>query len=213
MIHDASPANTQFSLGFAAPAPRQSLFFALLPDPDTAQRIFATGERLRAVHGLHGRALPPERLHLTLHYLGEYAGIPPGLLRQAHAAGQALAAVPFELGFDRIASFGGRSRTRPLVLLGDGEPPALRRLREALQRQLARQGVATRVEPTFVAHVTLAYDEQALAPQAVPELRWSVAALSLIRSVQGQGRYLHEASWPLSAKATQPAPVDAVARR
>ncbi|WP_369976087.1 RNA 2',3'-cyclic phosphodiesterase [Xanthomonas bundabergensis] len=205
MAHDASPADAQFSLGFAAPAPRESLFFAVLPDPATAQRAFALGERLRTAHGLRGRALPPERLHLTLHYLGEYAGIPPRLLQQAHAAGQALAAAPFELCFDRVLSFGGRSRARPLVLQGDGEPAALRRLRETLQRQLARQGVATRAEAAYVPHITLAYDDCALPLQAVPELRWTVATLSLIRSVQGQGRYLHEASWPLSADADAPA--------
>ncbi len=198
MAHDASSANAQFSLGFAAPAPRESLFFAALPDPATAQRVFAMGERLRAEHGLRGRALPVERLHLTLHYLGEYAGIPPRLLQQAHAAGHALAAAPFELCFDRVASFGGRARTRPLVLLGDGEPPALRQLREALQRQLGRQGVAARADAAYVPHITLAYDEQVLPPQPVPGLRCTVAALSLIRSVQGQGRYLHEATWALS---------------
>jgi len=205
MAHDPSSANAQFSLGFAAPAPRESLFFAVLPDPATAQRVFAVGERLRAEHGLHGRALPVERLHLTLHYLGEYAGIPPRLLQQAHAAGQALAAAPFDLCFDRVASFGGRARTRPLVLLGDGEPPALRHLREALQQQLGRQGVATRADPAYVPHITLSYDEQTVPPQAVPELLCPVAALSLIRSVQGQGRYVHEATWPLSADVAGPA--------
>lgn len=204
MAHDPSSANTQFALGFAAPAPRESLFFAVLPDPATAQRAFAIGERLRAEHGLRGRALPVERLHLTLHYLGEYAGIPPRLLQQAHAAGQALEAAPFELCFDRVASFGGRARTRPLVLLGDGEPSALRYLREALQRQLGRQGVATRADPVFVPHLTLSYDEQMVPPQTVPELRCTVATVSLIRSVQGQGRYVHEATWPLSADAAKP---------
>ncbi|WP_330163020.1 2'-5' RNA ligase family protein, partial [Xanthomonas translucens] len=128
MAHDASSADAQFSLGFAAPAARESLFFAVLPDAATAQRMFALGERVRAAHGLRGPGLPVERLHLTLHYLGEYAGMPPRLLQQAHAVGQALAAAPFELCFDRVLSFRGRGRARPLVLHGDGEPPALRGL-------------------------------------------------------------------------------------
>ncbi|MCC4594423.1 2'-5' RNA ligase family protein [Xanthomonas campestris pv. phormiicola] len=213
MAHDSPSATVQFSLGFAAPAPHESLFFAVLPDPATAQRAFAIGERLRAEHGLRGRALPVERLHLTLHYLGEYAGIPPRLLQQAHAAGQAVAEAPFELCFDRVASFGGRTRARPLVLLGDGEPPALRRLREALQRQLGRQGVAARAEAAYVPHITLSYDEQTVPPQTVPDLRCTVAALSLIRSVQGQGRHVHEATWPLSADAAGPASAGGEAMR
>lgn len=199
MAHDASSAGAQFSLGFAAPAPRESLFFALLPDPATAQRAFALGERLRAEQGLRGRALPPERLHVTVHYLGEYAGVPPRLLQQAHAAGQALASAPFELCFDRVASFGRGRGARPLVLLGDAEPTPLRELRHALQWQLGQQGLATRADATYVPHLTLAYDDRELPPQAVPELRWTAATLSLVRSVQGQGRHLHEATWPLRA--------------
>ncbi|MFC3656585.1 RNA 2',3'-cyclic phosphodiesterase [Xanthomonas hyacinthi] len=213
MAHDVSSADAQFSLDFAAPAPRERLFFAVLPDAATAQRVFAVGERLRAAHGLRGRALPVERLHLTLHYLGEYAGIPPRLLQQAHAAGQALAAAPFDLCFDRVASFGGRACTRPLVLLGDGEPAALRRLRAALQQQLGRQGVATRADAAYVPHLTLAYDDRAVPLQAVPELRWTVATLSLIRSVQGQGRYLHEATWLLSAETAERARAGDAVRR
>jgi 2'-5' RNA ligase len=199
MAHDVSSPDAQFSLGFAAPAPRERLFFALLPDPATAQQAFAAGERLRAAHGLHARALPPERLHVTVHYLGDYAGIPPRLLRQARAAGQALAAAAFALCFDRVVSFGNRAGPRPLVLLGDAEPAGLRQLREALQRQLGRQGLATRLDPAYVPHLTLAYDPRALPPQPVPELRWTATRLSLIRSVQGQGHYLHEADWPLRA--------------
>ncbi|AKK67096.1 2'-5' RNA ligase family protein [Xanthomonas translucens] len=205
MAHDASSADAQFSLGFAAPAARESLFFAVLPDAATAQRMFALGERVRAAHGLRGPGLPVERLHLTLHYLGEYAGMPPRLLQQAHAVGQALAAAPFELCFDRVLSFGGRGRARPLVLHGDGEPPALRGLRDALQQRLLHQGVATRAEAAYVPHITLAYDALAVPLQAVPQVRWTVAAVSLIRSVQGQGRYLHEATWPLSAAAADAA--------
>ena len=62
-------------------------------------------------------------------------------------------------------------------------------------------GVATRAAAAHVPHITLAYDDLVVPLQAVSEVRWTVAALSLIRSVQGQGRYLHEATWPLSAAA------------
>ncbi|MBB5884185.1 RNA 2',3'-cyclic phosphodiesterase [Xanthomonas sp. LMG 8992] len=203
MSPDAAPAGAQFSLGFDAPAARESLFFALLPDAQTAQAVHHLGQQICHDHGLHGRALPPERLHVTLHYLGEYAGIPPRLLQQACAAGQALAAAPFELAFDQAATFDSRARSRPLVLRGDGEPASLLALRQALQQQLARHGVAPRADGAYLPHMTMAYVDQALAPQHVPALPWQATSLSLIRSVQGQGRYLHEARWPLRADPAQ----------
>ncbi|MDQ1093986.1 2'-5' RNA ligase [Xanthomonas sacchari] len=203
MCPDAAPDGAQFSLGFDAPAARESLFFALLPDAQTAQALHRLGRQLCEAHGLHGRALPPERLHVTLHYLGEYAGIPPRLLRQACAAGQTLAAAPFALAFDQAATFDSRARTRPLVLRGDAEPAPLQALRQALQQQLARHGVAARADGAYLPHMTLAYVDRALAPQRVPALRWQAASLSLLRSVQGQGRYLHEARWPLHADAAR----------
>ncbi|WP_420007517.1 RNA 2',3'-cyclic phosphodiesterase [Xanthomonas sacchari] len=199
MHPDTAPDGAQFSLGFDAPAARESLFFALLPDAQTAQAGYRLGQQFCQDHGLRGRALPPERLHVTLHYLGEYAGIPPRLLQQACAAGRALAASPFDLAFDQAVTFDSRARSRPLVLRGDAEPQPLQALRQALQQQLARHGVAARADGAYLPHMTLAYVEQPLAPQRVPALSWQAASLSLIRSVQGQGRYLHEARWPLRA--------------
>ncbi|MET0549641.1 MAG: RNA 2',3'-cyclic phosphodiesterase [Xanthomonas sp.] len=203
MCPDAAPAGAQFSLGFDAPAARESLFFALLPDAQTAQAVYRLGQQICHAHGVRGRALPPERLHVTLHYLGEYAGIPPRLLQQACAAGQSLAAAPFALAFDQVATFDSRARSRPLVLHGDGEPSPLLALRQALQQQLVRHGVAPRADGAYLPHMTLAYVDEALAPQRVSAPRWQAASLSLIRSVQGQGRYLHEASWPLRAHPAQ----------
>ncbi|MBB5877970.1 2'-5' RNA ligase family protein [Xanthomonas sp. 3498] len=203
MYPDAAPAGAQFSLGFDAPAARESLFFALLPDAQTAQAVHRLGRQLCHEHGLHGRALPPERLHVTLHYLGEYAGIPPRLLQQACAAGQALSAAPFALAFDQAVTFDSRARSRPLVLRGEGEPAPLLALRQALQQLLVRHGVAPRADGVYLPHMTLAYVDQALAPQRVSALPWQAGSLSLIRSVQGQGRYLHEAHWPLRADPAQ----------
>ncbi|MFC6841733.1 2'-5' RNA ligase family protein [Xanthomonas theicola] len=211
MTHPAFPAGAQFPLGFAGPASRENLCLALLPDPATVQRAFARGAPAWCAWSARPGAAPG-RLHVTLHHLGEYAGIPPRLLLQARAAGQALASAPFELGFHRAARFGGRARARPLVLRGNGEPPPLRQRRAALQRQLGRHGLATHASVGYLPHITLAYDERAVPLQPVPELRWTLATLSLIRSVQGHGRYLHEATWALSAHALV-APHDGAAPR
>ena len=56
------------------------LFFALFPDPGTAERIAAVAARLRERHGLTGPALAAERFHITLSHLGDYHGLPADLV-------------------------------------------------------------------------------------------------------------------------------------
>ena len=69
----------------AAPV-TDGLFFAILPDPAAAGRIIQTAAALRVEHGLTGRAHRAERLHVTLHYLGAYPGLPEALVRSASQA-------------------------------------------------------------------------------------------------------------------------------
>ena len=51
----------------AARQPTDRLFFAILPDRATAVRIAQLAQHLRAEHGLKGRPLLTNRLHVTLH--------------------------------------------------------------------------------------------------------------------------------------------------
>ena len=49
------------------------LFFALWPDPALQAAIAETGERIARTRKIEGRTIAPERLHLTLLFLGEVA--------------------------------------------------------------------------------------------------------------------------------------------
>jgi 2'-5' RNA ligase len=97
--------------------------------------------------------------------------------------------------FDRISRFKSSNR-RPLVLrcgLGLAE---LTTLREALTSAMRRIGLASR--SAFTPHVTLLYDRQ-----SVPETRvdgpitWTVRDFVLVHGLQGQGRHMDRACWPL----------------
>lgn len=192
-----SSAEAQLSLGFGEARPTERLFFALLPPVAVGEAAHATAHTLR--DELPGaRLVSRERLHVTLHYLGEYAGLPPSLLARAQRAAQALRIAPFALAFDRVGSFGGQRRERPGVALGDAAGTAgAHELHRRLALALAQEGLSG--DARFTPHMTLLY-----APRGVPEralatpLAWQVDALVLLRSVRGEPRYREEGRWPLA---------------
>jgi 2'-5' RNA ligase len=193
-----SSAEAQLSLGFGDARPTERLFFALLPPATVADAAHAAAEALR--DELPGaRLIARERLHVTLHYLGEYAGLPPSLLARAQRAAQALRIAPFALAFDRVGSFGGQRRERPGVALGDAAGTAgAHALHRHLALALAQEGLSG--DARFTPHMTLLYAPRGVTerPLAAP-LAWEVGDLALLRSVRGEARYREEGRWPLRA--------------
>ncbi|MCL7713288.1 RNA 2',3'-cyclic phosphodiesterase [Stenotrophomonas mori] len=187
-------AEAQLSLGFGGDIPTERLFFAVMPDPATAWRIAELAEGLRGDHGLGGRPLAQERLHVTLHHLGDYAGLPPSLLAKARQAAARVRQPAFEVCFDEVGSFAG-NRQHPFVLRSAHGADLLQGLHQALARGL--QGLGLRPEPAFTPHLTLLYDSRRLPPQPVQPMRWLVREFVLIRSYLGQTRYQLEGRFPL----------------
>jgi 2'-5' RNA ligase len=156
------------------------LFFALRPDAAAAERIHALASRLREVHGLKGRPLALERLHVTLLFLGNHDGLPPPLLAFAARAAQALRHAPFELSFDRVMSFTRSNGNAPLVLCrDDGRTPL-----DTLRRQLGAEAAQS-----FKPHVTLLYDDRMLSLEEIAPISWTVTEVLLVRSLIGCGRH------------------------
>jgi 2'-5' RNA ligase len=192
----------QISLtGFDSP-PRLTdrLFFALLPSADVAERIEGLVRELGDQHGLKGRRIPKERMHVTLRYIGDFAGLPQDIVALARQAASAVSAPPFELVFDRIASFAGGPGSRPLVLRGPDGAAALSALmafQQTLSAALQKVGLVHRAQDQFTAHLTLAYDERKLAEQAVEPIAWVAREFVLVNSLIGRGRHVTLARWPL----------------
>src|SRR5260370_7949216 len=67
----------------ASGQPTDRLFFAVFPDRVTAVRIAKLAHQLRGIHGLKGRPLAADRLHVSLHHVGDYAGLPEGVVSAA----------------------------------------------------------------------------------------------------------------------------------
>lgn len=184
----------QLSLGIGSDIPTERLFFAVLPDPLTAERVAELAEGLRDEHGLEGHPLACERLHITLHHVGDYAGLPPSLLAKMRQAAGRVRMPEFEVCFDQVGSFAG-NRQNPFVLRSEYGAELLTGLHEELARCL--QGVGGKTDPRFTPHMTLLYDKRRMPIQPVQPLRWFVREFVLIRSFLGQSRYQLEGRWQL----------------
>lgn len=185
----------QFSL-FDAPPITDRLFFAIFPDPATTAAIARQADVLRAAQGLSGRPLAPERFHITLHHLGDHAGLRRDIVSMASEAAEAITTPPFEVAFDRAASFhnGGNN---PFVLQGGEGLDALKTFQRDLGLAMARTGLGKLVDKSFTPHVTMLYDKRLVAEQAITPIRWTVSGFTLIHSLLGRTEHIPLARWTL----------------
>ncbi|MCC5089026.1 RNA 2',3'-cyclic phosphodiesterase [Xanthomonas campestris] len=191
-----SSAEAQLSLGLGEEKTTERLFFAVMADAATATHAAQIGSALLQAGLVEGKLLAPERLHVTLHHLGDYAGgLPPSLVARASQAAERVAQQPFEVEFDRVGTFGGRRSQLPCVLRGEEQVRGLYDLQGALGRQLAHVGIAG--DAQYTPHMTLLYCNQALPQRRCHPLRWTVTDFALVRSFLGQSRYQIEGRWSL----------------
>lgn len=173
------------------------MFFALWPDEALRQRIDEATQHLAAAHATRGRRLSPQRYHLTLQFLGDFAPLLPSVVDGAIAAAEDVRGAAFELSLDRSGNFGG---TRVGWLGPTRTPAGLQQLWEALGRALAGRGVPVRSTATLTPHVTVLRDmRQPLPAAAIPPLPWAVDEFVLIDSRPGHGDYAVRHRWPLRA--------------
>ena len=179
--------------GVAAARPlTDSLFFAALPDAPARARIGALTHGLRETYALTGKPLA-ERLHVSLHGIGEYASFPNEVASLAIEAAAAIAVAPFEIGFDRVMSFAGKPGQLPLVLRGEGAA-GFTALQDALGTALAKVGLGARQSAP---HLTLLYDARRIDEQPIDPISWTVRQFVLVHSLLGQGVYKSLGRWPL----------------
>jgi 2'-5' RNA ligase len=182
-------------VGFGAPAqPIEGLFFAVLPDAGAAERITALARDLREAHALRGKVLELTRLHVSLHYLGGYEGLPQGVAAAAIEAAAAVVMPSFDVLFDRAASFRGRAGNHPYVLQGGDGVVGLLALHGLLGTALQRVGLGRWVRRQCLPHITMLYDHDTIANHPVEPIGWTVREVVLVRSLYGdshgrQGRH------------------------
>ena len=154
------------------PEPTRRLFIGLFPDAAVQAAIDAQRARWQWPPGC--RLTRAERLHLTLHFLGE---VDP----QREAALQdGLARLPMHpltlvLGSPQVW------HNRVAVLVAS-EHQGLRSLHDALTRQVLHAGLAPS-DTRWTPHLTIARDALGATPPAdAPPIRWRVSEFALVWS-------------------------------
>ena len=154
------------------------LFFALWPDPEVRTAL----AQMQA--GITGTLTRPEKLHLTLAFLGQQpASALPALCRVLDQA----PAQPMALQLDTHGYF---TRLRIAWAGMQSVPPKLLELRAALMRMLADTGFVPEFEEDrFKPHVTLARKAGAGGAAGFPPIRWLATQMVLAESFTGTGEY------------------------
>jgi RNA 2',3'-cyclic 3'-phosphodiesterase len=165
------------------------LFFAAVPDFDAAAKIHRVAGILKQAHRFSRKLVPRECLHVSLLFLGRGS---EQVVRSACEAAAGVKMTPFEISFDRTASFRGRPGNYPFVLVGSDTLDRLKSLGHALDAAIAESGMARRVRGDFTPHVTLLYGDRAVEEYPVAPIRWTVNEFVLIHSLKG---HRHVARW------------------
>lgn len=167
------------------------LFFAALPDAETAELISKRAAVWRAQHGLTGRLLKPGHFHVTLSTVHEGHGLPDADEIDGWVARADEIPMPsFRVGFDRLMSFSNGA----LVLTGDDSTVGM----EVLQQRLSDSLDDTpRPARRYTPHVTLLYDGRHIDAEPVEPITWTVREIVLVHSLIGQTTHRHIASIPL----------------
>ncbi|HEX2593785.1 MAG TPA: 2'-5' RNA ligase family protein [Rhizomicrobium sp.] len=178
------------------PSQKDRIFFACLPDAETAVRIHTLAVQLKETHGFTGNLILPEHLHVTLFHLGDWQVLPQEIVKIALDAAATVQAAPFEVTFDKTRSFPNRTGIFPFVL--NGPVAAWNPLLGTLAGTLKKAGLGGATKGEFEPHVTLTYDKLRLkAAKVAPPITWTVRDFVLVHSQLGKTTHTHLGRWPL----------------
>ncbi len=159
------------------PRPASSrLFLALWPEPDARDALRAWRDLWTWPRG--AAPVTADKLHLTLHFLGD---LPTARLQEL-TDGFAVPFTPFKLHFGTPAVWnGGIAVLEPLH-----QPPELLRLHRHLGMALLDLDLAPEAR-AYKPHVTMARRAaQAVLPATAPALAWPVSSYCLVESRGGR---------------------------
>ena len=154
--------------------PTRRLFIGLMPGADVRDALVDHQQRWYWGGGAPTR---PERLHLTVHFLGEIDATREQALRSALAGEEA---VPFDLVLRTPECWSGG-----VAVLRPDAHSALHDLRARLAGRLLQAGIVSH-RTDFTPHVTLARGaSNAAPPEAAPPVHWTVSDFALVWSRPG----------------------------
>lgn len=184
-------------LGFEPePVEEKNFFFAVMPPPPAAEEIATRRHEVCIQHRLDGKPMAPDRLHVSLHNIGDPRTRPMTIeLAQQAATRAAQITLPFEVKFDLMARFGGRFNGHALALCSKARQPGMEALSSNLANMLTEYSFPVRSGKKLNAHVTTMYGDTPETPIAVPPVTWTVKEFVLLESFVGKSRYRELGRW------------------
>ena len=174
---------------------RARVFFALWPDLQVRDALAAMARECRLECG--GRPTAPEKLHITLFFVGD---VERAMIAGLQSVAGASAAAPFRLDLTEL----GLWRHNRIVWAGaESTPSALALLVSDLTRGLAAHGVRSE-DRRYVPHVTLLRNARTAPGRTrIAPIAWHAREFVLVESVAAGGgsRYEVIARWPFSGQA------------
>ncbi len=200
--------NTQSSFDFASRTMhpkssrfgKETLFFAILPDPEALQACLEIQARLQREYDGLLSPMAPERLHVSLYGVASAEKIKDEMIFAACQAASAVDACRFDLSFDHVASFRTSSRNA-IVLSGNGGRELLRQLHIQIGIEMHAIGCEPHVKADFQPHATLFYADETVAKTtlAAPVVM-PAREFVLLHKRPDEQAYAHVGSWPLSER-------------
>jgi RNA 2',3'-cyclic 3'-phosphodiesterase len=188
--------------GWLSGSPRSdALFFALVPDASAASRMAAIGREQRLKHGLTGKLLAPEQLHMRLIGLGVHGGLPPELVDLAMQAAAAITMPSFDVVLDRVRSLAGLRR--PLVLCGGEGVRAAAVMQLAIEIAMHELGIGA-AGRRRMPHVTVLDGWRGIEEEAVEPVRWTATEFVLLHSLRGRREPVVLGRWALGEGIDRP---------
>ena len=163
-------------------------FVAIFPPQRVRQALFRAAYDLPA--GKDFRLISPEKLHVTLKFLGDVVEDTLGQVKQALEP-LSERHEPFEVGTSGFGAFPSERKAR-ILWAGVGEgSESLRAVAQSVEDLLQPAGFAREQRP-YVPHLTLArargrrakLEDASISP---PALRFTVSGVDLVESVLGAG--------------------------
>ena len=189
-----------------APAPKVVHFFAVLPPDEIRAELTRLRLDMAAQERFHGKAVAPERLHLSIArlYDCEPADLPKSMKHLEALANEIAVRVTmpsFEVCFDRLQTFRLKKDKQTwqyqyLLVLSSAPTAGLVRFRDLFRRSFAKRGLG--VTKAFNPHISLIYGNRPIAPRNVTPRQWVVGDFALVQSFHGQGKHVILKRWPLT---------------
>ncbi len=165
------------------------------PTQEESLRIYDFADNLLITHGVTGNRITPDRLHITLGFVGHDVGAE--VVDMVCRAADSVSFPTLEPRFDSIMTLSAPSG--PVVLLGADGLNEVRNLRTALVCAMANFGFnpLRKYQP----HMTLSYDpEHRLPPTSIEPISFPATEFALVRSHIGLSRHEVMRTWSLSAR-------------